>query len=186
MDIWLRKRPIAFPVPHIPGSDVSGIIEKINGKSSLKVGDEVVINPGIPCGKCERCQKGMDCEIVTIFGAKKKGGYAEHATVPLPQIYPKPKNLSFVEAAAFPLTFLTAWHMLATRANLQRGETVFVWGASGGLGSAGIQIAHYLGAKVIASVRNEEMATEIKKKGSGRNSRLYKRKRGRKSKTINE
>ncbi len=134
LDLWIRREQgWAEPMPHIPGSDISGIIEKINGKSEFQVGDEVVINPSIPCGNCRSCKSKKDCEKVIILGAKTQGGYAEYATVPLSQVYPKPKNLSFAEAAAFPLTFLTAWHMLVTRAQLQKGETVFIWGASGGL-----------------------------------------------------
>jgi NADPH:quinone reductase-like Zn-dependent oxidoreductase len=108
----------------------------------------------------------LACEIVTIFGYKTSGGFAEYVTVPIGQIYPKPKNLSFVEAAAFPLTFLTAWHMLVGRADLQKDETVFIWGASGGLGSAAIQIAKYLGARIIAAARNEEDAERIKAMGA--------------------
>lgn len=112
LDLHLAKGILDIPLPHIPGSDVAGVIEEINGKSKLKVGEEVVVNPAIPCGRCSRCKKGLSCEIVIIFGYKTSGGYAEYVTAPIEQLYPKPKNLSFVEAAAFPLTFLTAYHML--------------------------------------------------------------------------
>lgn len=166
LDIWLRQERLGEPVPHIAGSDVSGIIEKINGKSTFNVGDEIIVNPAIPCGKCERCQKGLKCEHVIIFGAKTQGGYAEFVRVPLSQLYSKPKSLSFESAAAFPLTFMTAWNMLVTRAQLQKDETVFVWGASGGLGNAGIQIAKHLGARVIAAARNEEIAMKLKQLGA--------------------
>lgn len=160
LDIWLRKRQ-DIELPHIPGSDVSGVIEKINGLSTLRVGDEVIVNPAIPCGECPRCKKGEACEKVKIFGAATPGGYAEYVTVPIAQLYHKPKTLSFVEAAAFPLTFLTAWHMLVGRVGLKRGETVFIWGASGSLGSAAVQIAKRLGARVIAAARSPESAVKI-------------------------
>jgi NADPH:quinone reductase-like Zn-dependent oxidoreductase len=166
LDIWLRKERMGEPMPHILGSDVAGIVEKINGKSLFKKGDEVVVNPSISCGKCERCQKGRDCERVLIFGAKTQGGYAEYTCVPIVQLYPKPSTLSWVETAAFPLTYLTAWHMLRTRANLQKGETVFIWGASGGLGMAAIQIAKHLGGKVIAAVRSKGVVFSVKKAGA--------------------
>ncbi len=169
LDIWLRKdnkNARQIPMPHIPGSDVAGIIEEINGKSTLKKGHEIVINPAIPCSTCMRCKTGNACERVNIFGVKNQGGYAEYVVAPIAQLYQKPKNLSFIEAAAFPLTFLTAWHMLVGRANLQKEETVFIWGASGGLGSSAIQIAKHLGAKVIAATKSEESAMRIREIGA--------------------
>ncbi len=166
LDIQQRQGKIEGPMPHISGSDVAGVIEKINGKSELKIGDEVVINPAIPCGTCPLCKNGLACELVIIFGYKTQGGYAEFTTVPIGQLYRKPKNLSFLEAAAFPLTFLTAWHMLVGRASLQKGETVFIWGASGGLGSAGMQIAKYLGARIIAAAKSEEDTRRLKGNGA--------------------
>lgn len=166
LDLQQRQGKIEGPMPHISGSDVAGVVEKINGESSLHVGDEVVINPAIPCGVCPPCKKGLACELVTIFGYKTHGGYAEYVAVPISQLYPKPKNLTFPEAAAFPLTFLTAYHMLVGRANLQKGEVIFIWGASGGLGSAGMQIAKYLDAKIIAAAKSEEDAKRLIENGA--------------------
>ncbi|MBI2640738.1 MAG: zinc-binding dehydrogenase [Candidatus Sungbacteria bacterium] len=169
LDVWLREdkeNTRNILMPHISGSDAAGVIEEINGESSLKVGQEVVLNPAIPCGICLRCKKGELCELVKIFGVKNQGSYAEYITAPISQFYPKPQNISFAEAAAFPLTFLTAWHMLVGRANLQKGETVFVWGASGGLGSSAIQVAKYLGAKVIAAAKSKEDAKQIREIGA--------------------
>src|SRR3989338_11286778 len=169
LDIWLREdkeNARNIPMPHISGSDAAGIVEEINGESSLKVGQEVVLNPAISCGACPRCKNGEACELVKIFGVKNQGSYAEYITAPISQFYPKPKNISFAEAAAFPLTFLTAWHMLAGRANLQKGEIVFVWGASGGLGSSAIQEAEYLGAKVNGPAKSEGDARQIREIGA--------------------
>src|SRR3990167_10903562 len=166
LDLHLRNARLNIPLPHVSGSDVAGIIEEINGPGKLKVGQAVVINPAIPCSICARCKKGLSCEIVKILGYNTPGGFAEYVTAPVGQVHPKPDKLSFVEAAAFPLTFLTAWHMLVGRANLQKGETVFIWGASGGLGSAAIQIAKYLGAKVIAAAKNEDDAKKIMAMGA--------------------
>lgn len=166
LDLQQRQGKIEGPMPHISGSDIAGVIEKINGESSLRAGDEVVINPAIPCGICPPCKNDLACELVIILGYKTHGGYAEYVSVPISQLYPKPKNLTFPEAAAFPLTFLTAYHMLVGRANLQKGEVVFIWGASGGLGSAGMQIAKYLGAKIIAAAKSEEDAKRLKENGA--------------------
>lgn len=169
LDIWLREdkeNARNIPMPHISGSDAAGIIEEINGESFLKVGQEVVLNPAIPCGTCPRCKNGEACELVKIFGVKNQGSYAEYIVAPISQFYPKPQNVSFAEAAAFPLTFLTAWYMLAGRANLRKGETVFVWGASGGLGSSAIQVAKHLGAKVIAAAKSDEDAKQIREIGA--------------------
>lgn len=165
LDIWLRHGRWGIEMPHIPGSDVAGVIEKIKPNSQFKPGDEVVINPSIPCGSCQNCQKDLSCNQVNIFGYNTQGGYAQFTTAPIAQLYPKPKNLSFVEAAAFPLTFLTAWHMLVTRAALTNGETVFIWGATGGLGTAAIAISKYLGAKVIAAAGSKWKAAKLKKLG---------------------
>jgi len=165
LDIWLREKRVV-PFPHVLGSDVSGVIEQINGKSILKTGDEVVVNPSIPCKTCFGCKNKKDCELVKIFGAKTWGGYAEYVVAPIEQLYQKPKNLSFIEASAFPLTFLTAWNMLVTKAKLKKGETVFVWGASGGLGIAAIQLAKYLGAKVIAAAKSEDTASKLREIGA--------------------
>lgn len=162
LDIWSRDRyRKTTTLPHIPGSDVAGVVEEIRGDSSFHVGDEVVINPAIPCGQCPRCKKGEACEQIKTFGSATQGGYAEFVTVLITQLYQKPKNLSFIEAAAFPVTFLTTWHMLVGRAVLQKGETVFVWGASGSLGSAAVQIAKHLGARIIAAARSEDVAQKI-------------------------
>ncbi len=166
LDIWLRSGSQSVPLPHIVGSDVSGVVTEVNGKSDFKVGDEVVVNPQRACGKCDRCQVGNACEMITLLARQSNGGYAEYISVPLAQVYHKPKNLSFVEAAAFPLTYLTSWHALNTRVQLKKGETVFVWGASGSLGPAVIQISKHLGARVFAAVRSEEVGKIVKSWGA--------------------
>src|SRR5690606_9590663 len=94
----------------------------------------------------------------TILGAGRPGGYAQYVTAPGVNVIPKPKGLTFAEAAALPLVFLTAWHMLKTRARLQPGEPVLVWGAGSGVGSAAIQIAKLLGDLVTAVTGGEATA----------------------------
>ncbi len=166
LDLHLRHGVLGIPLPHIMGSDVAGTVEQLNGKSDFKIGDEVVVNPAIACGTCARCRQGLDCEKVGIFGYNTFGGYAEYVCAPIAQLHPKPKSLNWVEAAGFPLTFLTAWRMLHTKAKLQRGETVFIWGASGGLGTAAVQIAKASGARVIAAARSGENASALKRLGA--------------------
>lgn len=157
IDVWQRSGKYPLPLPHIPGSDVSGILEN---------GEEVVVNPAMSCGICERCQKNLDCEFVKILGFSTQGAYAEFIAVPSANVYPKPRHLSFAEAASFPLTFLTAWHMLKTRAQVKRGEAIFIWGATGGLGVAAIQIAKHLGAHVIAGTRSMQKSESLKSIGA--------------------
>lgn len=166
LDLWLRSGNQKVGLPHIVGSDISGLIADLRGASTFQVGDEVVVNPEQACGICERCQKGLACEMVNLLARQTNGGYAEYVSVPLTQIYLKPKNLTFVEAAAFPLTFLTAWHALYTRARLESGESIFVWGASGSVGPAVIQIAKQIGATVIAAVRSREVGETVKSWGA--------------------
>ena len=141
-------------MPHISGSDISGEIAKVGSAiNNHKPGEKVLIAPGTSCGMCEYCTAGMDslCESFKIIGYETQGGYAEYVGVPGESVLPIPDNLSFEESASVPLVFLTAWHMLMTRARLIPGETVLVWGAGSGVGTAAIQVAKLFGAKVIAT-----------------------------------
>ncbi|MGE5325795.1 MAG: zinc-binding dehydrogenase [Deltaproteobacteria bacterium] len=156
LDLWLRMgvRAWTLPMPHIVGSDISGEVAGIGALvTRLKPGDRVLLSPGISCGQCEMCFKGLDsaCRGFTIFGLMVDGGYAEYVKSPETNAIPIPGDLSFDEAAAVPLVFVTAWHMLFTRAQLKPGEDVLVIGAGSGVGSAAIQIAKYAGARVIAT-----------------------------------
>jgi NADPH:quinone reductase-like Zn-dependent oxidoreductase len=110
------------------------------------------VNPGVSCGRCEACLAGDDnlCRQYSILGEHIPGGYAELVAVPHANILPKPARLSFPEAAAVPLVFLTAWDMLVAGAGIRPSETVLVWGAGSGVGSAAIQIAKLFDTRVIA------------------------------------
>ncbi len=160
LDVWVRKGwpGLLVSYPHVPGSDVAGVVESLGpGAEGWKPGDEVVVNPGLSCGKCRECLTGRDnlCRAFAILGEHVPGGYAEQVTVPVVNLLPKPKGLSFEEAACIPLVFLTAWHALAARAGLRPGETVLVHAGGSGVGSAGIQIAKLLGARVIATAGSD-------------------------------
>src|SRR5437764_6041763 len=148
-----------MPVPHIVGWDVAGVVREAGELVKwAKAGDEVMIQPGVSCGHCAECLAGRDnmCEEYDILGYRRDGGYAELIAVPGVNLIPKPKNLSWPEAAALPLVTLTAWHMLVARADVQPGENVLVHTAGSGVGSIGIQIAKLRGARVITTASSDE------------------------------
>jgi len=156
LDLWVRRGlpGIQIPLPHIPGSDVAGEIAKVGDLvSRVKVGDKVLLAPGVSCGQCAACVGGADnqCRRYTNLGYMIDGGCAELVKVPEVNAIVIPGDLSWEEAAAVPLVFLTAWHMLVARAGVRAGEDVLVLGAGSGVGSAAIQIAKLLGARVIAT-----------------------------------
>jgi len=171
LDIWVRIgwSGLKLPLPHVLGSDVAGIVERVGPEvTDLKSGDPVVINPGLSCGHCNRCLLGEDnlCKSYQILGEHTWGGYAEFVVVPRQSVLPKPSNLSFEQAACLPLTFLTAWTMLIRRAHLGAGETVLVHAAGSGVGSAAVQIAKLVGAQVIATASTDEKLSKAKELGA--------------------
>ena len=171
LDLWVRKGipGVEIPMPHIPGSDISGEIAKVSdGIAHLRVGQRVLLAPGLSCGNCPQCAAGNDnlCRHYTLFGCKVDGGYAEFVKSPAVNAIPIPEHMTFEQAAAFPLVFLTAWHMLITRAGLKPGEDVLVLGAGSGVGSAAIQIAKVVGARVIATAGSEEKLAKARELGA--------------------
>ena len=167
LDIWIRQGIPAYKIklPHISGCDVSGIVEDA-GKDAegVNAGDRVIIAPGLSCFKCDQCVSGNDnlCESYKIFGAGTLGGYAEYTKAPLSSVIPIPDSLSFVQAAAFPLTFLTAYHMLVSRIGLKVGQDILIIAAGSGIGTASVRIAKLIGAHVIATVGSEEKVEKAK------------------------
>ncbi len=155
LDLWVRKGipGVRFPLPLTLGSDGAGVVDAVGpGVKSARPGEEVVLNPGVSCGVCAACLRGRDnlCREYGLLGEHRDGTDAEFVLVPEANLVRKPANLTFEEAAAFPLVFLTAWNMLVTNARLRPGEDVLVWGAGSGVGSAAIQIAKAFRARVIA------------------------------------
>ena len=155
LDLWVRRGlpRLSLTFPHIPGADVAGVVARAGSAvTTVRDGDPVVISPGVSCGVCAACLAGDDnlCARYAILGEHRHGGYAEYLAVPEANVLPKPAALSFEEAAAIPLVFLTAWNMLVDQARLRFGETVLIWGAGSGVGSAGIQIAKVFSARIIA------------------------------------
>jgi len=137
LDLWIRKGLPSVPKPRILGADGAGIRED--------TGERVVINPGIEHG-----------EQITVIGEHMDGTHAELIAVPETNVYPLPDEISFEEAAAFPLVFETAYRMLVTRAGLRDGEWVLVWGVGGGLASAANLIARALGARTIVTSSSDD------------------------------
>jgi NADPH:quinone reductase-like Zn-dependent oxidoreductase len=171
MDIWARVGlpNVKIPLPHISGSDISGVVEWVpREERETKKGMEVIVNPGIGCGRCDRCLLGMDnqCRYYTIIGYTIDGGYAELVKVPRTNIIPKPDGMSFAEAASFPLVFLTVYHMLVGKARIQSGESVLVLGANSGVGSAAIQLSKLYNATVIATGGDDNKLARAKELGA--------------------
>ncbi len=171
LDLWVRRGlpGVAIPLPHIPGSDVAGEVAKIGENvKSVKVGQKVVLAPGVTCGHCAACIGGQDnrCREFTNLGYRIDGGCAEYVRCPEVNCMPYPENLNWVEAAAVPLVFLTAWHMLVNRAELQPGEDVLVLAGGSGVGMAAIQIAKFFGARVIATAGSEVKLEKSKQLGA--------------------
>ncbi|MBI2883635.1 MAG: zinc-binding dehydrogenase [Candidatus Methylomirabilis oxyfera] len=172
LDLWCRKGMLGMqiPLPHISGSDVAGEVAAVGSVATrITLGQRVVVSPGVSCGQCACCLSGRDnlCRSYEIVGGYRiDGGYAEYVKVPEVNILPIPEGMSFEAAAAFPLTFLTAWNMLVNLARIKRGDEVLVMGAGSGVGSAAIQIAKLFGARVIAAAGSDEKLDKAKGLGA--------------------
>lgn len=154
LDIWVRKGGArGFPLPIILGSDAAGVVIEAPEGSNLAPGDEVVVYPAEGCGGCIACGRGDEqlCPDYKIYGAWKDGGLAERAVFPASRCIAKPKSLDFVHAAAVGINYITAWHMLTARANLRPGEHIVIQAAGSGVSTAAIQIALFLGARILAT-----------------------------------
>ena len=152
LDLWERRGidRVKLALPHISGSDVSGEVVE---SATVAAGTRVMLQPGLRCGVCEACKAGRDnhCVRYDVLGLQSDGGYAQLVGVPDENLVPIPDAIDFIHAAAFPLVFLTAWHMLVDRAALVEGETVLVLAGASGVGQAAIQIARHFGARVLAT-----------------------------------
>jgi len=171
LDLWvLAGMPgIKVSMPHILGCDIAGeVVEKGKKAHGIPLHKPVIVAPGISCGKCDYCKSGWDslCAKYEIVGFQNNGGFAEYVKVPARNILPVIGNLGPESWAAVPLVFLTAWHILVTRAALQKNETVLVQAGGSGIGSAAIQIAKLLGARVITTVGSEDKVKRAKALGA--------------------
>jgi NADPH:quinone reductase-like Zn-dependent oxidoreductase len=157
MDLWVTRGLPKPHLPHVPGADGAGVVEAVGADvTSCAVGDEVVLNPAVSCRRCRVCLAGESplCPSFQILGEHRWGAHGELVVVPEENVVPKPASLSWAEAAAYPLVYLTAWRMLR-RARLVAGETMLVVGVGGGVSSAGLVLGAAMGATVYGTSRDE-------------------------------
>lgn len=159
VDLYMRNSGagITHRLPQIMGLDGAGTIEACDeGDPLLRPGQEVVIHPGVACGRCAFCQRGdgVLCTRIQYLGEHRDGTFAEAIQVPATQVFPKPAHLGWAEAAALGVNHLTAWRMLFSKARLQPWETVLVFGIGGGVSLAGLQLAKAIGARAIVTSRD--------------------------------
>jgi NADPH:quinone reductase-like Zn-dependent oxidoreductase len=171
LDLWYRKGipGIKVPLPLTLGSDIAGVVEQVGDLCErIKPGQRVLLSPALSCRQCAQCLSGRDneCRAYRLFGTSIDGGNRELMPAPEYAAIPIPDDLSFEEAAAAPLVFLTAWHMLFTRAGLQPGEDVFVLAASSGVGQAAIQLARLFHCRVITTAGSEAKMERAKQLGA--------------------
>jgi NADPH:quinone reductase-like Zn-dependent oxidoreductase len=171
IDLWGRRGlpNFHYEFPHRLGADIAGEVDALGpGAVGAKIGDQVLVNPGISCGVCERCLAGEDvlCRGYRILGENTQGGYSRHINVPDANLLPLPSGLSFEDASAIPLCFLTAWQMVVKRGELAPGQTVLVQAAGSGVSSAALQIAKMLGARVITTTGTDEKAKRARELGA--------------------
>jgi len=167
LDLWMAHGMQRVDPPRVICADGAGVVEEASG-GRWKPGDEVLLLPTVSDGTCEQCQAGNEvfCPHFGILGEHVDGTACERLQVPERMVYAKPPALSWEEAAAFPLTFLTAYRMLTTRARLQRGETLLVVGAGAGVSVAAIAIGKHLGARVLTTSRSEAKLEQARKLGA--------------------
>jgi NADPH:quinone reductase-like Zn-dependent oxidoreductase len=171
LDIWVRRgHPgLVVPLPFIPGSDMAGVIDALGaGVSGWAEGDEVVVYPATFCGQCEPCRAGRQnlCRRYHILGENRPGGLAEEVVVPAACLFRRPARLSWEESAAFPLSWLTSWHMLMDKVSHRPGDWVLIQAAASGTGIAALQIARLHGLRVIAVAGGPEKCARLREMGA--------------------
>jgi len=179
LDLWVRKGLPGVKLPHINGSDVAGDVADVGHYvAGVKRGARVLLAPMTFCNHCAQCTAGQQsfCREFSVLGYLNDGGDAEYIAVPEVNVIPIPDSLSYDQAASVPLVFLTAWHMLVTRARIRAGDTVLVLGGGSGVGSAAIQICKMLGANVIATAGDEAKLQKSGELGADHTINHYKQK----------
>ncbi len=164
LDLFIRGGipSLKLEMPHILGSDISGEITEVgsNVSDSLEVGQKIIVDPGVSCGVCEFCIRGQEslCSSYGIIGEHYRGGYAEYLNIDEQNVIPLPKNssLDMAGAASIPLTLMTAWRMLMTKAQVKAGDDVLIIGIGGGVALAALQIAKAAGARVIVTSSSDK------------------------------
>ncbi len=169
LDIWIRSGKYRIRPPHIPGTDVAGVVEEVGRNvGNIDVGERVVVYPLESCGSCEYCLKGEEsmCINSKLLGRHMNGGYAEYVKVRADMVFRIPEKVGFKDAAAIPVNFLTSWHMLFNRTKLSPGDRILVIGGGSGIGYAAIELAKLAGASVIATVGEDWKIEKAKSIGA--------------------
>ena len=159
LDLFVREGipGLRLPLPHIGGSDIAGEIAALGaGVAGWSVGDHVVVNPGLWCGRCEWCLMGEEslCREYRLIGEHATGGFAEYFVALAANLIRIPPAYPWEQAAAAPLVFMTAWRALMSVGGLRAGQSVLILGAGGGVATAAIQIARLAGGRVYAASRS--------------------------------
>ena len=171
IDIWVRRglTGIEVPFPHVLGGDGAGTVVAIGSAvKNLKLGDTVCLYPPSGCGQCEFCLTDREwmCVRIRVLGEREDGTYAEYVRVAARNCFPIPAGLSFTEAAAFPLVFLTVWHMLVTNAQIKAGESILILGIGGGVATAALQLAAAIGMRIIVTSSSAAKLDHAKQLGA--------------------
>lgn len=171
IDIWVRMgvTGMKIPMPHILGADGAGVVVEVGSEvKSVKGGDKVCLYSFTGCGECEFCLSDRDfmCIRVRSLGERLDGTYAQYVKVAPENCFPIPSYMTFDEAAAFPLVFVTLWRMLVANARLQPGESLLIIGIGGGVASAALQVAKRMGARVIVTSGSDEKLERAKALGA--------------------
>ena len=171
IDIWIRRglTGVEIALPHILGGDGAGVIAEAGDQvRNIKTGDAVCLYPPSGCGHCEFCINGREyiCVKLRVLGERENGTYAEYARVPARNCFPIPPGLSFEQAAAFPLVYITVWRMLVTNAQLKPGEHVLILGIGGGVATAALQLAAHIGTHIIVTSSSDEKLEKAKTLGA--------------------
>lgn len=173
LDLFVvRGLPHEYGFPHVVGADGAGVVDAVGSEvRSVRPGDRVMINPGIPDYTCEYCRAGEQslCRSYGILGEHLPGTLAQYVVVPEQNVATIPAlatPLTWAEAAAFSLVTLTAWRMVVTRAQVIAGETVLIWGIGGGVALAALRIAKLKGARVIVTSSSDAKLVEARRLGA--------------------
>lgn len=170
LDLWVRRGlPIETLMPHIGGSDIAGVVDEVGpGVDGVPLGTRCVVDPSIGYSWYDGQDRGpsFDEDPFRIIGEHTQGGFAEYTVVPAANLLEIPPDFPAAEAAAAGLVFVTAWRALVTRGRLRAGERVLITGASGGVGTAAVQVARRAGAKVFAVTGGRESVTRAKALGA--------------------
>lgn len=173
LDIWmLTGLPgVTIQPPWVLGADGCGVVDKLGADvpaTHARIGDFVVINAGISCRRCEFCMRGEHslCVKYGLLGEHHPGTLAEYVVVPATNVRAIPADTKPEVAAAFTLATLTAWRMIVTRAQVQPGESVLIWGIGGGVAIAALQIAKLRGATVWATSSSDEKLARARELGA--------------------